>query len=82
MEDNSDIDKATTNVPQTLKEENTNVPAADSTPETRSGTPTESETEDEKPNPANPSEKRRALNCKFKDLYVILILNINHLTCS
>ncbi|EGD90125.1 hypothetical protein H112_02598 [Trichophyton rubrum D6] len=68
MGDNSDIDKATTSVPQTLKEENTNVPATDSNPETRSGTPIESETEDEKPNPTHPSEKRRALSCKFKAL--------------
>ncbi|EFR03219.1 hypothetical protein MGYG_06219 [Nannizzia gypsea CBS 118893] len=68
MGDSSDIEKATTSVLQTLKEEHTDIPAADLIPEAQSGSPTESETEDEKPYHANPSEKRRALSCKFKDL--------------
>ncbi|KAM5473717.1 Dicer-like protein 1 [Microsporum ferrugineum] len=66
----SDTDKdAAADVVQPLNRESVQVPNANSAPETQSGETTESDTEEErKLNQANPSEKRRALDYKFKKL--------------
>lgn len=75
----SDTDKdAAADVVQPLNRESVQVPNANSAPETQSGETTESDTEEErKLNQANPSEKRRALDYKFKKLYVICKLQLN-----